>query len=212
MRGLAKKDTTRFTTGYDHIGGISHEDKIRFKGKDVERVFQMENLLDNVQRSDYGYSKEIDYEILFVIAPQFEGQLLTPKRGHKKRLFFTYQGLIKVITNSRSGTANHFMNWMKRIVFKAHLGTDEDKAALGRHQSYPVQMYGQKVEFSQEFTCQEVKWQAITHQLLCITVTTPTWLMTSNSSSRTCSEVYAQSKVSSPNTTYLMINILSSRY
>jgi hypothetical protein len=51
------------------------------------------------------------------------------EKENRKRLFFTYQGLIKVITNSRSGTANHFMNWMKRIVFKAHLGTDEDKAA-----------------------------------------------------------------------------------
>jgi len=40
----------------------------------------MENLLDNVQRSDSGYSKEIDYEILFVIAPQFEGQLQTERR------------------------------------------------------------------------------------------------------------------------------------
>ena len=171
----------------------------------------MENLRQDVQLKHTEYIEGEDYEFLLVQKETLSLSELTEKEN-RKRLFFTYQGLIKVITNSRSGTANHFMNWMKRIVFKAHLGTDEDKAALGRHQSYPVQMYGQKVEFSQEFTCQEVKWQAITHQLLCITVTTPTWLMTSNSSSRTCSEVYAQSKVSSPNTTYLMINILSSRY
>ena len=29
------------------VRGERHEDKIRFKGKDVERVFQMENLLDD---------------------------------------------------------------------------------------------------------------------------------------------------------------------
>jgi len=62
------------------VRGERHEDKIRFKGKDVERVFQIDNLLDNVQRSDSGYSKEIDYEILFVIAPQIEGQLQTERR------------------------------------------------------------------------------------------------------------------------------------
>ena len=111
------------------VRGERHEDKIRFKGKDVERVFQMENLRHDIQKDRLNYFEGEDYEILFV----HNGTMSHSKRIEKenrKRLFFTYQGLIKVITNSRSGTASNFMNWMKRIVFKAHLGTDEDKATL----------------------------------------------------------------------------------
>ena len=79
--------------------GERHEDKIRFKGKDVERVFQMGNLVHDVQNIDYGYTKEEDYEILFVNDHLLSDHLRIEKeeRGHKKRLFFTYQGLIKVI-------------------------------------------------------------------------------------------------------------------
>ena len=109
--------------------GERHEDKIRFKGKDVERVFQMENLRRNVQLSHTEYNEDEDYEILLV--QKYTLYTSEPTEiENRKRLFFTYQGLIKVITNSRSGVAHHFMNWMKRIVFKAHLGTDEDKATL----------------------------------------------------------------------------------
>jgi len=109
------------------VRGERHEDKIRFKGKDVERVFQMDNLRDDVQKKHTEYTEKEDYEFLFV-----ENRIMSDfqQTEYQKKLFFTYQGLIKVITNSRSGVAHHFMNWMKRIVFKAHLGTDEDKATL----------------------------------------------------------------------------------
>jgi len=111
------------------VRGERHEDKIRFKGKDVERVFQMENLRDDVQKKHIKYTEKEDYEFLFVQNETLSHSEQTEKEN-RKRLFFTYQGLIKVITNSRSGVAHHFMNWMKRIVFKAHLGMDEDKATL----------------------------------------------------------------------------------
>jgi len=112
------------------VRGERHEDKIRFKGEDVARVFEMENLRQNVQLSHTEYNEGEDYEILHVLDDRMYIHLRVESRGHKKRLYFTYQGLIKVITKSRSGTAHHFMNWMKRILFKAHLGTDEDKAVL----------------------------------------------------------------------------------
>jgi len=59
--------------------------------------------------------KDKTYEFLFVQNETLSHSEQTEKEN-RKRLFFTYQGLIKVITNSRSGTAHHFMNWMKRIV------------------------------------------------------------------------------------------------
>ena len=41
------------------VRGERHEDKIRFKGKDVARMFEMENLLDGVQ-NERGYNKNED--------------------------------------------------------------------------------------------------------------------------------------------------------
>ena len=115
------------------IRGERHEDKVRFRGRDIERVFEMEKLVDDAQKTDRGYVRNEDYEILLVVAPTLSGQLqvesLTQK-GHKKRLFFTYQGIIKVITGSRSGVAHKFKDWMTRVVFRAHMGTDWDKAEL----------------------------------------------------------------------------------
>ena len=89
---------------------------MRIRSKDVARVFQMENLRDDVQKKHTEYIEGEDYEFLFVENRTMYDSEQTEKEN-RKRLFFTYQGLIKVITNSRSGTAHHFMNWMKRIVF-----------------------------------------------------------------------------------------------
>ena len=109
------------------IRGERHEDKIRFKGKDIETIFQMENLVHNTQKSHTDYVKNEDYEILFV---ENGTKYYSVQIENKKQLYFTYQGLIKVITKSRSGVAHHFMSWMKRIVFISHLGKEENKVAL----------------------------------------------------------------------------------
>jgi very-short-patch-repair endonuclease len=74
------------------VRGERHEDKIRFKGKDVARAFQMENLVDGVQ-NERGYNKNEDFEILYVV----DG-----KEGNNKKLFFTCRGLKKVLQRSRS--------------------------------------------------------------------------------------------------------------
>ena len=52
--------------GLIKVRGERHEDKIRFKGKDVERVFQMENLRQDVQLKHTEYIEGEDYEFLLV--------------------------------------------------------------------------------------------------------------------------------------------------
>lgn len=112
------------------IRGERHEDKVRFRGRDVERVFEMDKLVDDVQKTDSGYVRIEDYEILLVAPPQLSGQLQVKETYNRKKLYFTYQGIIKVINCSRAGVAYKFKDWMKRVVFKAHMGTDWDKAEL----------------------------------------------------------------------------------
>ena len=112
------------------------KDKVRFKGRDLERVFQIPRLREIIQMENTHYQEYEDYEFLLVQDPIIldPGQVKTRpsqvKRENKKRLYFTYQGLIKVITNSRSGVANRFMDWLTQVVFTAHMGDDEAKANL----------------------------------------------------------------------------------
>lgn len=112
------------------------KDKVRFKGKDLERVFQIPRLREIIQMKNTHYQEYEDYEFLLVQDPTIldPGQVETGpsqvKRENKKRLYFTYQGLIKVINSSRSGVAHHFMDWLTQVVFTAHMGDDEAKANL----------------------------------------------------------------------------------
>jgi len=112
------------------IRGERHEDKVRFRGRDVERVFEMENLVVNAQQQHTDYVENEDYEILLVADNTSYNQIQVEETYNKKKLYFTYQGIIKVISCSRSGVAYKFKDWMKRVVFRAHMGTDWDKAEL----------------------------------------------------------------------------------
>jgi hypothetical protein len=42
-------------------------------------------------------------------------------------IFFTYNGLLKVIFNSRCGVAYKFRKWATKIIYTAHIGTDEQR-------------------------------------------------------------------------------------
>jgi hypothetical protein len=95
------------------IRGERHGDKVRFRGRDVERVFEMENLVNSVQRSHTDYVENEDYEILLVT-----GALKYTKGGHKLRLYFTYQGLNKVINRSRSYNISNVTKFMNTSFMK----------------------------------------------------------------------------------------------
>lgn len=47
-----------------------------------------------------------------------------------KRLFLTYQGMLRVLFTSRSGAANRFVKWATETLFAVHLGTDNQKNKL----------------------------------------------------------------------------------
>jgi len=113
------------------IRGERNEDEVRFKGRDVERVFEMENLVTNAQHAHTNYIENEDYEILCVMDSKSRtAERIDRSTYNRTKLYFTYAGLIKVMNCSRSGVAYKFRDWMNRIVFKAHMGTDSDKVEL----------------------------------------------------------------------------------
>lgn len=139
---LEMREEEKFTDDEGNVyevemrGEEKTEDKVRFKGRDLERVFQIPRLRETIQIENTSYQEYNDYEFLLVQNPtisdsgQVESGPSQVKRENKKRLYFTYQGLIKVINKSRSGVAARFMHWLTHVVFVAHLGDDEAKANL----------------------------------------------------------------------------------
>jgi hypothetical protein len=109
------------------VRGVRDEDKIFFKGKDIEKVFEMDNLVDNIS---YSYTKNEDFEIFLLAQDHTLYGLGLVEKSQPRRVqsvFFTYNGLLKVIFNSRSGVAHKFRKWATKIIYTAHLGTDEQR-------------------------------------------------------------------------------------
>ncbi|MGL5961853.1 MAG: BRO family protein [Cetobacterium sp.] len=129
---LKLQDREKFRDNEDNIfeveiRGVRNEDQIFFKGKDIERVFEMDNLVDNIS---YSYTKDEDYEIFLLAQYHIVYGVGPVEKSQPRRIqsvFFTYNGLLKVIFNSRSGVAYKFRKWATKIIYTAHLGTDEQR-------------------------------------------------------------------------------------
>ncbi|MGL5961729.1 MAG: hypothetical protein ACRCZ0_07235 [Cetobacterium sp.] len=112
------------------VRGVREEDKIFFKSKDIENVFEMTNLVKNIRKEHTNYIEKEDYEIFLLphrgtISP---GGVVKKKAALRVlATFLTYNGLLKVIFNSRSGIAYKFRKWATKIIYTAHLGTDEQR-------------------------------------------------------------------------------------
>ena len=80
--------------------------------------------------SSYFYLIE-DYEI-FVLSQRrkISSSGTAEETKQSKKTFFTYNGLLKVIFRSNSGTAHRFRKWATRIIYTTHLGTDEQRFDL----------------------------------------------------------------------------------
>ena len=132
---LKLEDHEKFRDSEDNIfevevRGVRNEEQIFYKGKDVEKVFGMGSLVRGIHNNDNNYIKEEDYEI-FLLAHEplnvVRGSIEKSQSRRVQSVFFTYNGLLKVIFNSRSGVAHKFRKWATKIIYTAHLGTDEQR-------------------------------------------------------------------------------------
>jgi hypothetical protein len=111
------------------VRGERHEDKVYFKVKDVSKAFDMAKLHDNIVDKHTNYEKEIDYKYLTVTIPQ---SLVndTSKKVHKKTLYLTYSGMLRVLFASYSKNAHTFRKWATDKLFTLQMGTKEQKQSL----------------------------------------------------------------------------------
>ena len=109
------------------VRGVREEDKIFFKGRDLEELFEMDHLRNNVQDEKSNFVKGQDY-LFFAVSKNNEFRYsLTPQRNQSKRMFFTYLGLTKVIFRSNSGVAYRFQKWANKVIYTAHVGTPDQR-------------------------------------------------------------------------------------
>ena len=118
------KDSAGNTANIETRGERS-PDKIYFLAKDVSDVFEMPNLLANFRKS-IEYVKHVDYEI-FLGKQEYS----IPVHTYKRRIFITYEGMIKILYSSRSIKAKTFRKWATDILFIHQIGSEEMKEELG---------------------------------------------------------------------------------
>ena len=104
------------------VRGVREEDKIYFKGSDVQKIFEMENLVRIIKDvSTKQYIPLQDYEQFLLLSQNTEPLYSGTTTETVKRTFFTYNGLLKVIFRSNSGTGYKFRKWATKIIYTAHL-------------------------------------------------------------------------------------------
>ena len=107
--------------------GERHEDKIYFKVKDVSVGFGMPNLNEILLHKEKGYTRGVDYKLMFNHSALTNGQCQTIK----KCLFLTYEGLLRVLFVSRNKNATLFRKWATTKLFTIQMGTRDQKVKLG---------------------------------------------------------------------------------
>ena len=101
--------------------GERKHDKIYFKVNDLMNVFENKNLHDNIIDKRSSYIGNEDYH--FFINPDTGSS----QEQAKKELFVSYNGLMKIINNSKKGIAKQFKKYIDEVVFSSFWGTQDQK-------------------------------------------------------------------------------------
>ncbi len=126
QRPLIKPDGHEFAFFRDNNGvvydvemrGERTKNGIIFKCKDLEKVFEMDRLHIDLIKDRSGLNYDID--MLYC-------NMGTDSQTTDKELYLTFNGLLKVINNSRTGRAKEFKDWVEDIVFASIVGTSEQR-------------------------------------------------------------------------------------
>lgn len=104
--------------------GERNEDGIYFKVKDVEKIFNIKNLQNNILKEHTTYKLNIDYK--YFICQKKDNILLKTN----KQIFLTYEGILRVLFVSRNNKTSSFRKWATKTLFTVQLGTKEQKQML----------------------------------------------------------------------------------
>ena len=108
--------------------GERQVDKIYFNMTDVSVAFGMPNLRTSLLHKDKGYERNVDYKLFNLKGvPPSDSK----KTTNKKRLYLTYEGMLRLLFVSRNPNATVFRKWATTKLFTIQMGTTEQKEELG---------------------------------------------------------------------------------
>jgi len=108
--------------GLMEIRGNHNVDECYFEADSVSIEFKLSNLQDIILDIDSDYEQNYHYKY-FVCLENVEKKPV-------KKLFLTYNGILKVLYSSRGKNTGKFTTWACRTLFTAQMGTPEQKANL----------------------------------------------------------------------------------
>ena len=114
--------------------GERSEDRVFFKAKDISKVFVMKHL-DKVTlfNKERGYSTPLHYKIFSVPSILINDENASNNSNSGRVTFLTYEGLLKVIYTSRGNPiVERFRKWATKVIYTAHLGTQEQREQLSK--------------------------------------------------------------------------------
>ncbi|AVG46755.1 hypothetical protein [Acanthamoeba polyphaga mimivirus] len=109
------------------VRGTRDHNNCYFRVSDVAKGFCMKKLCDHIVQKGTGYKQDKDYKFFYLQKNPLKKDKI--KNGIKK-LFLTYEGLLRVLFVSRNKTVGKFIGWATKTLFTAHLGTQEQKNLL----------------------------------------------------------------------------------
>jgi len=107
------------------VRGERNVNKCYFKGKDIEKVFEVVKFQSNIIR-DYSSYVEGEHYKFFITKKSSNGS----KNSSKKNMYMTYLGFTKLLFVSRNKNATIFQKWSSKILFTHQLGTKEQRKKL----------------------------------------------------------------------------------
>lgn len=132
---LTKKEKMRDNSGNIieiEVRGTRDHDNCYFRVSDVAVGFGVKDLHNTIIKSN-SYVENIHYRYFYFDKNTPLGRKnkkVKSKKPLSKKLFLTYQGLLKVLFASRNKTVGNFLNWATKTLFTAHLGTQDQKNEL----------------------------------------------------------------------------------
>lgn len=115
------------------VRGERHRDKIYFKASDVGKMLDVVQMLGTL-KNDASFEKNVhfktfQYQIKVGIS-HFDLIDSNPQSKKTTSLYLTFKGLMKLLFVRRHPIADHFQEWATDILYKAKLGTKDQKQEL----------------------------------------------------------------------------------
>ncbi|AVL94353.1 hypothetical protein mvi_993 [Megavirus vitis] len=103
-----------------------------FKARDVSKGFGMKNLRNVLVNKNRGYKLAIHYRYFYLQKNTSNDYDKNKIKNNKKikKLYLTYEGLLRVMFVSRNDRVSRFIMWATNTLFTAHLGTQDQKNML----------------------------------------------------------------------------------